>query len=194
MIRLSRIGAEESLMERSIAHIALFAALIAVLGLMPRIDLISGVPITLQTLGVALAGTVLGSKRGFLAVLLFVVLGLVGLPIFSGGRGGLGVLAGPTAGYIVGFPFAAYVAGLVVENWRRVPVGVSAFAGAVIGPVLLLSLFGAAGMAIVLGKSFGQAYLLTLPFLAGDAIKAVLAGLITQTLLKLRPGVVSSRA
>lgn len=181
-------------MERSIAHIALFAALIAVLGMMPRIDLISGVPITLQTLGVALAGTVLGAKRGFLAVLLFVVLGLIGLPIFSGGRGGLGVLAGPTAGYIIGFPFAAFVAGLVVEHWRKVPIGVSAFAGAILGPVLLLSVFGAAGMAIILGKSFAQAYLLTLPFLAGDAIKAVLAGLITQTLLKLRPSVVTSRA
>lgn len=181
-------------MERSLAHIALFAALIAVLGLMPRIDLISGVPITLQTFGVMLAGTVLGARRGFLAVLLFVVLGLAGLPIFSGGRGGLGVLAGPTMGYILGFPVAAFVAGWVVEHWRRAPISIAAVAGAVLGPMLLLSVTGAAGMAYILGKTFPEAYALTLPFLAGDAIKAVLAGLVTQTISRLRPGVVSSRA
>ena len=59
-------------MERNLTHIALFAALIAVLGLIPKIDLISGVPITAQSLGIMLCGTVLGAKRGFLAVLLFV--------------------------------------------------------------------------------------------------------------------------
>ncbi|AGT08086.1 biotin transporter BioY [Paracoccus aminophilus] len=181
-------------MERSLAHIALFAALIAVLGLMPRIDLISGVPITLQTFGVMLAGTVLGAKRGFLAVLLFVVLGLIGLPIFSGGRGGLGVLAGPTVGYIIGFPITAFVAGWITERWRNVPVGVAATVASIIGPMVLLSVFGALGMAYILGKSFSEAYLLTLPFLAGDAIKAVLAGFVTQTLARLRPSVVTSRA
>ena len=180
-------------MERSLAHIALFAALIAVLGLMPRIDLISGVPITLQTFGVMLAGTVLGARRGFLAVLLFVVLGLIGLPIFSGGRGGFGVLAGPTAGYIIGFPIVAWIAGWITEHWRNVPVGIAACAGAVVGPMLLLSVFGAIGMMIVLGKSFSEAYLLTLPFLAGDAVKSVLAGLVTQSLARLRPSVVTSR-
>ena len=95
-------------MERNLTHIALFAALIAGLGLIPKIDLISGVPITAQSLGIMLCGTVLGAKRGFLAVLLFVVLVAAGLPLLSGGRGGIGLFVGPSAGYLIGFPFAAF--------------------------------------------------------------------------------------
>ena len=73
-------------MERSLTHIALFAALIAVLGLVPKIDLAAGVPITAQSLGIMLCGTVLGAKRGALAVLLFLALVAAGLPLLSGGR------------------------------------------------------------------------------------------------------------
>ena len=109
-------------MERNLTHIALFAALIAVLGLVPKIDLISGVPITAQSLGIMLCGTVLGAKRGALAVLLFLALVAVGLPLLSGGRGGLGVFAGPSVGYLVGFPVAAFVTGWLVER-TTLPVG-----------------------------------------------------------------------
>ena len=180
-------------MERNLTHIALFAALIAVLGLIPKIDLISGVPITAQSLGIMLCGTVLGSKRGFLAVLLFVVLVAAGLPLLSGGRGGIGLLVGPSAGYLLGFPFAAFVAGLVVEKWR-VSVGIASFAGAVIGGIVVLYAFGIPGMALALGKSVPEAALLALPFLGGDLIKAVLAALITQTIAQARPGALLSRA
>ena len=83
-------GSEGNEMERNVSLIALFAALIAVLGLVPRIELISGVPITAQSLGIMLCGTVLGARRGALAVLLFLLLVAIGLPILSGGRGGLG--------------------------------------------------------------------------------------------------------
>ena len=81
-------------LEKNLTHIALFAALIAVLGLVPKIDLASGVPITAQSLGVMLCGTVLGARRGALAVGLFLLVTLAGLPLLSGGRGGLGVLLG----------------------------------------------------------------------------------------------------
>ena len=110
-------------MERNLTHIALFAALIAVLGLVPKIDLVSGVPITAQSLGVMLCGTVLGARRGALAVLLFLGLVAAGLPLLAGGRGGLGVFASPTVGYLVGFPLAAFVAGLVVERSMTRPPG-----------------------------------------------------------------------
>ncbi len=108
-------------MERSLTHIALFAALIAVLGLVPKIDLMAGVPITAQSLGIMLCGTVLGAKRGALAVLLFLLLVAAGLPLLSGGRGGLGVFAGPSVGYLLGFPVAAFVAGWIVERWSAPP-------------------------------------------------------------------------
>ena len=179
-------------MERNITLIALFAALTAALGLVPKIDLLSGVPITAQSLGIMLCGTVLGKRNGVLSVLLFLLLAMVGLPILSGGRGGFGVFLGPTAGFLIGFPFAAFVAGLVVEKWRA-PVGLAAFAGAILGGIVVLYAFGIAGMAITLGKSLGEAALLSLPFLPGDLIKAALAGLVTHSLFQMRPAVVMSR-
>ena len=77
-------------MEKTSVLVALFAALIAALGLVPAFPLASGVPITAQSLGVMLCGTILGSKKGGLAALLFIFLTLVGLPLLAGGRGGVG--------------------------------------------------------------------------------------------------------
>ncbi len=179
-------------MERTVTHVALFAALIAVLGLVPKIDLMAGVPITAQSLGIMLCGTVLGARRGALAVLLFLLLVAVGLPLLAGGRGGLGVFVGPSAGFLIGFPVAAFVAGLVVERWR-VPVGPAAFAGAVLGGIVVLYAFGIPGMALVLGKTLPEAALLATPFLAGDLIKAGLAAVITAGLANVRPGALLSR-
>ena len=103
-------------MERSTVLIAVFAALIAALGLVPKFTLAFGVPITAQSLGIMLCGTVLGAKRGGAAALLFVVLTLAGLPLLAGGRGGLGLLSGPSVGFIIGFPIAAFVTGWVMER------------------------------------------------------------------------------
>lgn len=181
-------------MERNVAMIALFAALIAVLGLVPRITLISGVPITAQSLGVMLCGTVLGARRGALAVLLFLLLVALGLPLLAGGRGGLGVFVSPSAGFLIGFPIAAFVTGLVVERLRRVPLSAAAMIGAVLGGIVALYIPGIAGMAVVLDKSLAEASALALPFLPGDAIKAVIAGVLTAGLARARPGAVLSRA
>jgi len=180
-------------MERSLSHIALFAALIAVLGLVPPIMLMSGVPITAQSLGIMLCGTVLGSRRGGLAVLMFLALVAVGLPVLSGGRGGLGVFAGPSVGFLIGFPVAACVAGLVVERWRA-PVGLAAGVGAFLGGIVVLYAFGIPGMALMLDKPLAEATLLITPFLVGDAIKVVLAGMLTQAIARMRPGSLLSRA
>ena len=180
-------------MERSITHIALFAALIAALGLIPKIDLASGVPITAQSLGIMLCGTVLGAKRGALAVLLFLALVALGLPLLAGGRGGLGVFTSPTVGYLIGFPVAAFVTGWVVER-TTLPVGLAASAGAVIGGIGVLSVFGIIGMAAVLKLGLAEAAMLGGAYIPGDILKAILAGLITQSLTRMRPGAVMSRA
>lgn len=179
-------------MERSLTHIALFAALIAVLGLVPPIMLATGVPITAQSLGIMLCGTVLGSRKGALAVLLFLALVAVGLPILSGGRGGLAVFASPTVGFLIGFPLAAFVAGLVVERWSA-PVGLAAGAGAALGGIVVLYAFGIPGMATMLGKTLPEATLLITPYLVGDVIKVVLAALITRGIAQMRPGALLSR-
>ena len=180
-------------MERSLTHIALFAALIAVLGLVPPLYLAGAVPVTAQTLGVMLCGTVLGARRGLLAVLLFLLLVALGLPLLSGGRGGLGVFVGPSAGYLVGFPLAAFTAGWIMERTTLPPFW-AALAGGVIGGIGVMYVCGITGMAIVLNKTFAEASLLGLAFLPGDVIKAVLAGLVTQSIARARPAALLARA
>ncbi len=180
-------------MERNLTHIALFAALIAVLGLVPGITLAVGVPITAQSLGIMLCGTVLGARRGALAVVLFLVLVAAGLPLLSGGRGGLGVFAGPSAGFLIGFPIAAFVAGWVMERTTLAP-GMAATAASVIGGIGVLYVFGIIGMSVMLDKTLTEASYLAIAFLPGDAIKAALAGMITQSLARMRPASLLSRA
>jgi biotin transport system substrate-specific component len=181
-------------MERTVTQVALFAALIAALGLIPQLTLAFGVPITAQSLGVMLCGTVLGARRGFLAVLLFVGLVAVGLPLLSGGRGGLGLFTSPTAGFLIGFPIAAFVTGFVMERLSKLNTAVAAGVAAIVGGVLVLYVFGIAGLAIVLGKTVGDAALLVTAFIPGDLIKAALAALITAALYRARPNSVPSRA
>lgn len=179
-------------MEKNLSLIALFAALIAVLGLIPKIDLAAGVPITAQSLGIMLCGTVLGARRGALAVLVFLGLTLAGLPLLSGGRGGLGLLASPSVGYLVGFPIAAFVTGLIMERAKGQVLPVATIA-AFIGGFVVLNILGVIGMSVMLEKSLVEAAALALPFAIGDTIKSVLAGLITQTIARARPEALLSR-
>ncbi len=181
-------------MERNIALIALFAALIAALGLVPKFSLAFGVPITAQSMGIMLCGTVLGARRGALAVLLFLLLVALGLPLLAGGRGGLGVFAGPSVGFLVGFPIAAFVAGLVTERLRGVPTFGAAALGALLGGVVALYIPGIIGMAVMLDKTLAEAAGLSAIFIPGDIVKAVLAAGITAGLARARPGAVLSRA
>lgn len=180
--------------ERNVAQIALFTALIAALGLIPQLTLAFGVPVTAQSLGIMLCGTVLGARRGGLAALLFVGLVALGLPLLSGGRGGLGLFSSPTVGFLVGFPVAAFCTGFVMERLGRFPTAAAAGIAAVIGGILVLYAFGIVGMSVVLGKSLVEAALLVTAFIPGDLIKAVLAGLITAALYRARPDSVFSRA
>jgi len=181
-------------MERNLVMIALFAALIAALGLIPKITLAFGVPITAQSLGVMLCGTVLGSRRGALAVLLFLLLVALGSPLLAGGRGGLGLFVSPTAGFLVGFPIAAFVTGLIVEKWRNAPLTLVAGIAAALGGIVVLYVFGVIGMSITLDKSIAEATALVTAFIPGDILKAAIAGMLTAALAKARPNSVLSRA
>jgi biotin transport system substrate-specific component len=180
-------------MERSFTLIALFTALIAALALVPKFTLGFGVPITAQSMGIMLCGTVLGAKRGGLAALLFVILVLIGLPLLAGGRGGLGVLAGPSVGFIVGFPIAAFATGFFMEQMQRLPVAWAAGIASILGGVVMLYAFGIAGMMVMLQKGPLETAMLVTAFIPGDLIKAVLAGLITAGLARARPAAILSR-
>lgn len=135
----------------------------------------SPVPITGQTLAVLLAGAMLGSRRGSLSVLLYLVEGLVGLPVFAGGTAGIGHLLGPTGGYLVGFVAAAFVTGWLAEKgWSR-NVWTTLLA-MLVGNVVLYG-FGLPWLSIFVG---GRAALTAglLPFIPGDLIKAIAAAIL----------------
>ena len=104
---------------QSIALIAVFAAFIAASTLVPGIELLGGVPITLQTFAIVLAALVLGAWRAFAAVVLYLGLGVIGLPVFANHTSGLAILTGPTGGYLVGFAIAALVVGAVAQVLAR---------------------------------------------------------------------------
>ncbi|WCE28867.1 biotin transporter BioY [Vibrio sp. SCSIO 43137] len=181
-------------MEKNIAYTALFAALIAALGLVPKITLAFGVPITAQSLGVMLCGTILGARRGGLAVLLFLLLVAIGLPLLSGGRGGLGLFVSASGGFLIGWPVSAFVTGLIVEKWRKGSLALVAAVASVIGCILVMYAFGIVGMSIVLKKTLLESAALVTAFIPGDIIKAVIAGLLTSAIAKARPASLLSRA
>jgi biotin transport system substrate-specific component len=164
------------LTSRDVAQVAMGAGLVAALGLPGAIAAFgNSVPITLQTLGVMLTGSLLGARKGTLALLLFLALVAAGLPLLAGGRGGLGVFAGPSAGYLVAWPLAALVIGWVVERGRpgyRWPRGLSAN---LIGGVGLVYATGIPVQAWRTDVPLPETSLLAAAFVPGDVVKAVLA-------------------
>jgi biotin transport system substrate-specific component len=164
-----------------IARIAVFAALIAALGLPGTLNAFgNAVPITLQTFGVMLAGTILGSWRAAVAVAVLLVLVAAGLPLLAGGRGGLGVFVGPSAGFLLGWLPGAAVTGWIVERGGHRPSVVRLVVACVVGGIGVIYLVGIPVQALVTGVSLGKAALLSLTFLPGDLIKAVLASIVTR--------------
>lgn len=167
-----------------LARIAVFAALIVVLGTV-TVPIPGGVPITAQTLGVMLAGLVLGARRAPLAVLVVLALAAAGLPVLAGGRGGLGVFLGPTAGYLLGWIAGSIVIGLIAHHgrftWWRAGLG------AVLGGILVIYLFGIPVQSLVTGVPFGPTVLSSLVFLPGDLLKAVLAVVLAVALRRAYP-------
>lgn len=174
-------------MERKLAHVALFAAMIAALGYVPAITLGFGVPITAQTLGVMLAGAVLGARQGAAAAALLLLLVALGLPLLSGGRGGLGVFAGPTTGFALGWPLGAYVTGLIVEKLPLRPAGLVAALASVVGGILVIYTTGIVGFALVTGKGLLESTVLMAAFIPGDLLKAGITGMLVQGLVRARP-------
>lgn len=181
-------------MERNIALVAVFAALIGALALLPGFTLPFGVPITLQALGVMLCGTVLGARKGALAVLLYLMLIAVGLPIAANGGAGLGVFARPSVGYLAGFVVGAFVIGLVADRFAHPMAFWPSLAGALIGGVVVVHVFGIAGLMLRADMSLAAAVAADASFIPVDIFKAVVAAAITQGLARARPSLVSLRA
>lgn len=173
--------------------VALFAALIVVLSLMPPIPMPGiPVPITLQTLGAMLAGAMLGPVRGALACLLYLALAAVGLPVLPGGRGGLGAFFGPTGGFLVGM-----VAGALVTGWlaRRLAARASGtwqglagyVAACVVGGIVVVYALGVPWLAAVAKMDMAKAASAVAVFLPGDLVKAVVAAWVASRVERVWP-------
>jgi biotin transport system substrate-specific component len=173
-----------------IALIAGFAALIAVCAILPAIKVTGPVPITLQTFGVLLAGAVLGPRRGFLAVMLYLAVGAAGLPVFSGGRGGLAVFQGPSVGYLVGFPLAALLCGYLVTKLPRKQLATSVpllFAAGLVSSALFIHTLGMAGMVWRVPMSWSAAWDTDKIFWIGDVVKNIAMALVATAVHRAFP-------
>ncbi|KRC37895.1 biotin biosynthesis protein BioC [Oerskovia sp. Root22] len=169
------------------ARIATFAALTAVLGMPGSLALFgNAVPITLQTLGVMLAGALLGAWRGALAMLAFLALVAAGLPLLSGGRGGPAVFVGPSAGYLIGFVVGAAVVGLIVERFRTLTFW-RVLAASVVGGMLVMYALGIPLQALVTGFPLQTVATGSLMYLPGDVLKAVIAASVTVGVVRAYP-------
>jgi biotin transport system substrate-specific component len=177
------------LTSRDLALIAMFAAVVAALGLVPAFTPPGfSVPITAQSLGVMLAGAILGARRGGLSLVLFLALVAVGLPLLAGGRGGLGVFVGPSVGFLIGYPVAAYVVGWLTERagpTYKLHWGIVAN---FVGGVVVLYLLGIAGMAVVLGITPWAATVASWIYLPGDVVKVVVAAVVARGVHAAYPG------
>ncbi len=165
---------------RRLVFCALFAALIVILS---QVQLpIGPVPVSLATLGVMLCGLMLGWRYGLLAVGAYILLGIVGVPVFAGFQGGAGRLVGPTGGYIVGYLFYALLAGLSIPPlqerfWGRCIL-------LLLGTAVCYGL-GTAWFVHMSGRTIAESLsLCVIPFLPGDAAKIVLASFVTPRLRK----------
>jgi biotin transport system substrate-specific component len=180
---------------RDAALIAVFAGFVAALAIVPAFTPPGfSVPITAQSLGVILAGAVLGGRRGFAALLLFLALVAVGLPVLPGGRGGLGAFFTPSVGFLLAFPVAAFVTGWLTERAGapyRLHRGLVANA---VGGIVVLYAAGIAGIAVVSGISLWAATVSTWIFIPGDLVKVVLAALIASGVHAAYPGLIPARA
>ena len=190
---------------RDLVRIAFFAAMIAVFGLVPRLDLpfLAGVPITLQTLGVMLAGLFLKPKHAAYAVLLFLFVVCLGAPFLSGGRGGLGVLFGPSAGFLFGWVIGAWLVsmliGLLLGRNHPTPttstgpvaapvpmthphLAKKAFIACLIGGVPGIYCIGIPWLAWRADMTLPAAAMVSLAFLPGDLLKAGFAAWLARQL------------
>ncbi len=179
-----------------LALVAGFAALVVVCAILPALNVTGIVPITLQTFGVLLAGAVLGAKRGFLAVLVYLALGAAGLPVFSGGNAGPAVLVGPTSGYLIGFPLAAALCGLLVQRLPRGAAGRSValvFAAGLVSSAVFIHTLGMAGLVLRADLTWAQAFDVDKVFWIGDVVKNVAMALVATAVHRAFPDLLPRR-
>lgn len=160
--------------------VALMAAVISIIAPISIVIPLSPVPISLGTFIILLNVFVLGGKYGTISTLIYILLGFIGLPVFTGWTGGVSKVLGPTGGYIIGYIWLPFVTGLFVDKYySNVAL---CFVGMIIG-TLLLYIFGTIWLANVTHMTFNEALLAgVVPFIVGDIVKMVLASILGRTI------------
>lgn len=160
---------------KRLVYCALFAAIISVAS---QISVpVQPIPINAGMFAVLLCGGMLGKKYGTISVVVYILLGIIGAPVFAGFRGGLGVLAGPTGGYILGYIIIAFVTGAVCEWTKKLKYIVPFMMLAVV----LCYLVGTLWFCITTGNGFISALsMCVIPFIPWDIIKVILASTIIK--------------
>ncbi|MGV3563906.1 MAG: biotin transporter BioY [Nocardioides sp.] len=180
-----------------LALVASFAALISALAYVGAIPVGgAGVPITLQTLGVMLAGCLLGPVRGFLAVALYLAMGAAGLPVFAEHSSGLGTFTQPSAGYLLSFPVAALVGGLMVKyvaGERGKTRALVVFVCSLAGSVLVIHPAGIVGLMVTLDMSLAEAFKIDVLYWVGDLLKTTVVALIAAEVHRAFPRLLRTR-
>lgn len=172
---------------RNLARAVLFAAVTSATAPVDLVHpLVPNVPITLQTLWVFLAGVVLGPLWAGVSFVLYAVGGVVGLPVFAGGASGLGVVLGPTGGFVVGFPVAAAGVGLVAHGPGSLTapgdIPLPRLVAAMVAGSAVIYAFGAVGFSVVQGIGLAAAVsTVVLPFLPVGAVKVAIAAAVTRS-------------
>ena len=156
--------------------VALFAAITAACAVFPPVQIpFVPAPIVVQNIGVMLAGSILGARRGGLALLLFVVLVAIGMPLLTGWKGGFGVILGPTGGFVLAWIPAAFVVGAMVEKfWSRLNFWNLLLCN-VVGGIVVVYALGIPWLAAVAQLELTQTLIGSAVFVPGDVIKAVIA-------------------
>lgn len=155
-------------------------AILVVMAYVPNIPL-GIVPLTIQNIGIMLAGALLGWRSGFLAVIVWLLLAAIGLPVLTGGHGGFPVFVSATSGYIWAYPVAALLIGLTItylDRFNRTNFVTILLTILVFG-VVLIDVSGAFGLHVVTHMPLPKALIFQLAFIPGDVIKAVIATIIT---------------
>lgn len=160
---------------KAMTMISLMTAILCIFGPITLPIPVSPVPISLVTLIIYLSVYILGMKRGMISCLLYLMIGFVGLPVFSGFTGGVGRLLGPTGGYMIGYVLLAVISGFFIDKWMTKRV--LHMIGMVLGTIVCY-LFGTMWLSVQAGMSFYVALVAgVIPFLIGDSIKIAIAAM-----------------
>lgn len=171
-----------ALQVKQITLVGVMTAIICLLGPLSFVTTVSPVPISLGTLAIYFVLTVLGRRLGTWSVMIYLLIGLVGLPVFTGFTGGPGKLLGPTGGYLIGYIFLALISGTFFDKWdgKVLPCVL----GMILGTAALY-LFGSLWLSYQASYTLPQAFMAgAIPYIPGDSAKIALAIVIGRQVKK----------